>query len=145
MGWYIESTLCNRFLNWHTIFKKIKQLLTKLCPLWYVHFVLTILFVLKLASNMVVLHESNAFSILMPSTNKLYCSFFFKRFLFPRISVSKLKYWKRSKIPLILTWKQSDLSNGGLFWKSLVPLFRRTYALSVGFKMEPLRKNVFQC
>ena len=41
--------------------------------------------------------------------------------------------------------KYADLSNGGLFWKSLVASFRRTYALSVGFKMKPLRKDVFQC
>ena len=27
----------------------------------------------------------------------------------------------------------------------LVPFFRRTYALSVGFKMETLRKRVFEC
>ena len=28
------------------------------------------------------------------------------------------------------------------FWKALVPLFRRTYALSVGLKIKPLRKSV---
>ena len=32
-----------------------------------------------------------------------------------------------------------------LFWKLLVPFFRRTYALSVGFNMKPRRKIVFQC
>ena len=31
-------------------------------------------------------------------------------------------------------------SNGELFWKSLVPFFRRIYALPVGFKIKPLRK-----
>ena len=36
-------------------------------------------------------------------------------------------------------------SDGGLFWKSLVAFFRRTYALSVGFKMKRLRKSAFQC
>ena len=30
----------------------------------------------------------------------------------------------------------TDLSNGTLFWRSLVPFFRRTYALSVGFKVK---------
>ena len=40
--------------------------------------------------------------------------------------------------------KHTDLSNGGLFGKSLVPVFRTTYALSVGFKMKPLRKSVFK-
>ena len=29
----------------------------------------------------------------------------------------------------------------GLFWKSLVPFFRRIYALSVGFKVNSLRKS----
>ena len=38
-----------------------------------------------------------------------------------------------------------EISNGGLFWKSLVPFLRRIYALSVGFKLKPLRKSVFQC
>ena len=40
--------------------------------------------------------------------------------------------------------KQVDLSNVVLFWKSLVQVFRRTYALSVGFEMKPLRKSVFK-
>ena len=59
---------------------------------------------------------------------------FSKKFPFFRKFLSKLKYWKRLKLSLIVTWKHADLSNGGLFWKSLVPFFRRTYALSVGFK-----------
>ena len=46
---------------------------------------------------------------------------------------------------MIVTQKHADLLNGGLIWKSLVPFFRRTYAFSVGFKMKPLRKSVFQC
>ena len=46
---------------------------------------------------------------------------------------------------MIVTQKHADLLNGGLIRKSLVPFFRRTYAFSVGFKMKPLRKNVFQC
>ena len=29
------------------------------------------------------------------------------------------------------------------FWKSLVPIFRRAYAVSVSFKMKPLRKSLF--
>ena len=42
---------------------------------------------------------------------------------------------------MIVTWKHADLSNGGLFSKSLVPMFRRIYALSVGFKIKTLRKG----
>ena len=37
---------------------------------------------------------------------------------------------------------ETQLSNGELFWKSLEPFFRRTYALSVGFKMKSVRKSV---
>ena len=59
--------------------------------------------------------------------------------------LSRLKYWKSSKFPVTVTWKHTDLSNGGLFWKSLALIFRKTYALSVGFKMKPVRKSVFLC
>ena len=66
---------------------------------------------------------------------------FWKKFPFSRKSVSKLNYWKRLNFSLIVTKKHGNLSNGGLFWKSLVPFFRKTYALSLGFKMKPLRKD----
>ena len=56
---------------------------------------------------------------------KTVLQFFKKGFRFPKKIVSKLKYWKRPKLSLIVTWKHVDLSNGGLFWKSLVPFFRR--------------------
>ena len=45
---------------------------------------------------------------------------------------------------MVNTQKHADLSNGRLFWKSLVPLFRRT-TLSCGFKKKPLRQSVFLC
>ena len=32
--WYYKSTIYKRFLNWDKIFKKIKQLLAKLCSFW---------------------------------------------------------------------------------------------------------------
>ena len=41
--------------------------------------------------------------------------------------------------------KTCHLSNGRLFWKSLVHYFRRTYALSIGFKMKTPTKSVFEC
>ena len=69
---------------------------------------------------------------------------FWKRFSFSRKFVSNLKYWKRLKLSMTATLKHADLSNGGLFRKSLVPIFRRTYALFVGFKMRTLRKSVFE-
>ena len=69
---------------------------------------------------------------------------FWKRFSFCRKSVSKLKYWKHLTFSLTFTQKYTDLSNGGRFWKSLTPFFRRTGALSVDFKIKPLRKSAFQ-
>ena len=68
---------------------------------------------------------------------------FWKRFAILRKFVSKSKYWKRSNFAAIVTYKYADLSNRWLFWKFLVPLFRTTYALSVGFKIKPLRNSVF--
>ena len=56
----------------------------------------------------------------------------------------KVKVLKTFKFPLIVTWKHANLSNQGLFWKSLVLFFRRFYALTVVFKIQPLRKSVFQ-
>ena len=97
-SWYMKSTLYKRLLNWNKIFKIIKQLLAKLCSLWWVHFVLTILFILKLASDMAVLYGNDEFSILVLSS-----SLFSKRFSFSRKSISKLKYWKGSKFSLIVT------------------------------------------
>ena len=70
---------------------------------------------------------------------------FLNRFSYFIKPVSKLKYWKCSKFSVIVTKKQADLWNGGLFWKSLVPFSRRTYALSVAFKMKSLRKSAFMC
>ena len=74
------------------------------------------------------------------STKKQY-SIFWGRFSFSRKSVSKKNYWNCSKFPLIATLKHADFSNGGLFWKSLVPFFRRTSGLFVGFKLEPLKNR----
>ena len=41
------------------------------------------------------------------------------------------------------TKKYTDLSNGDLFEKSLVSIFRRISALSIDFKMKAIRKNFF--
>ena len=76
---------------------------------------------------------------------KTVLQFFEKRFSFSRKLVSRLMYRKHSIFPLIVIWKHAALLNGRLFWKSLVPFFRRTYGLSVDFKMKLLWKSVFQC
>ena len=104
-------------------------------------FIVTILFALTLASDMVVLYGDDAFSILALSTKKSYSSFLTKVFVFQKIcfKVKLLKTFQKCYIK-----KHADLSKGELFWKSLEQFFRRTYALFVGFKMKPLRQSVFR-
>ena len=57
--------------------------MSKLRSLWYVHFVLTILFVITLTSDMAVLYGNNALMILVLPTKKRYSSFFGIGFRFP--------------------------------------------------------------
>ena len=76
--------------------------------------ILPILFVLTLASDRAVLYGHVAFSILTLSSKKQQSSFL-KRFPVYKKFVSKLKYWKRSKFPVIITYKHADLSIGALF------------------------------
>ena len=71
----IKSKLYSSFLDWKKIFKRGRQLPTKLLSLWWVHFVLTVQLVLTLVSNMTVLHGNHAFSIFVPSIRKRYFSF----------------------------------------------------------------------
>ena len=61
--------------------QETKQLLAKLRSLRQVHFILTILFVLILASDIAVLNGNDAFSILVFSTKRLYPSFLKKIFV----------------------------------------------------------------
>ena len=91
---------------------------------------------------MAVLYGNDAFSILVLSTTKWYSNFLKKVFDFQKICFQVLKTFKISTDSHI---KDANLLNGGQFWKSLVPVFRRTYAFSVGFRMKPLKKSVFKC
>ena len=91
-----------KFLNWSKIFKKIKKLLAKLSSLWWVHFEVTILFLLTLSSDMKVLYGNDAFSILVLSTKKEYSSFLKNVFVFQKIYF-KVKLLKTFKILLIIT------------------------------------------
>ena len=84
------------------------------------------------------------FSILVLWTKKRYSSFLKKFFVFQKISF-KVKVLKTFKIATDFHIKICWSLNGGLFRKSLVPFFRRTYALSVNFKVKPLWKSAFQC
>ena len=123
-------------------FQKNKAVTAKLHSLWSVHFVVATLFVLTLASVRAVLNGNDVFSILMVSTKHRYFSFLKKVFVFQKIwiKVNVLKTFKTFTDCHIKTCRY-----GGLFWKSLVPFFRRIYALSVGFKMKSLIKSVCEC
>ena len=79
--WYIKPTLYKRFLKLKQNFPKNKEVTNSvLCD--EVHFVLTILFVLTLASGMAVLYGNDALSILVLSTKKLYSTFLVNFFVF---------------------------------------------------------------
>ena len=77
--------------------KKIKQLSAKFCSQCQVHSVLSILFVLTLASDKTVLYGNVAFSILVFSAKKEYSSFLKKVFVFQKICF-KVKVFKTFKI-----------------------------------------------
>ena len=100
-GWYIKSTLYTRLLNWSKIFEKINyscwqnSVLCDRCILYSPFHMLW-------HSDRAVLYGNVAFSFLVLST-KQSIPVFWKRFLFFRKFVSKLKYWKRSKFLLTVT------------------------------------------
>ena len=71
------------------------------------------------------------------------CSFLKKVFLFRKICF-KVKVLNTFKIFRDCHIKTCRSLKRRAFLKILVPIFKRNYALSVGFKMKPLRKSVFQ-
>ena len=81
--------------------KRLKQkfLLAKLPSLGQVNFVLTILFVLTLASDTAILYGNDAFSIFGLSTKKRYSSSSQKVLVFQKIYLKV----KSSKYPVIVT------------------------------------------
>ena len=92
-----------------------------------------------LASDMPVLYGNDAFSILVISIKKQHFSFLKKVFVFQKICF-KVKVLKMFNI-FTDCHEHADRTNGGIF--SLVPFFRRIYALSVGFTLKPPRKSAF--
>ena len=136
----LNQLFIKRFLNWNNIFKKIKQSLAKLRSLWKVHFALPILICLNIDFWPDSFAWYDAFSILLVSTKNRFSSFFKKSFRFPE-NLLQSKVLKTFIISSNCHIKRVDLLNGELFWKFLVPFFRRTYVLSVGFKLKPLRKK----
>ena len=102
--------------------KKIKQLLAKLHSLLQVHFVLTILFVLTLASdNIAVLYGNNAFSIF--SFNQKTVLQFFERFPFSGKSVllKQFKIFTDCRIKTCRSFKRRVILKipSTVFWKNL--------------------------
>ena len=76
-----------------------KTLLFVIGPFWTP----SSIYLTSMVSDRAVLYKNVALSILVLSTKKRYSSFFWKGFTFFRRFVSKLKYWKRSKFPVIVT------------------------------------------
>ena len=95
---------------------------------------------------MAALYGNDALLILVFS-NKKCCSSFLKKIFVIQKICSKVKVLKTVKISndCHIKTSRSRLRNGGIFWKILVPFFRKLDALSVGIKMKPLRKTVLLC
>ena len=106
-------------------------------------FVLPIQYVLILAFSRAVFHANVALSIVTPSTK--WSSSFLKKILVFQKTCSKNKVLKTFKISVIITFKNVDLLNGGLFQKSLVSLFKRTQGLFVEFEIKSLQRSLFRC
>ena len=105
-----------------------------------VHFVLTILFALTLDSEITVINGDDAFSILIFSTQKRYSDFFKKVFgLKVCFKTKVLKIFKVSSDCHIKTCQSFKRS---AILKIPKIIFRRTYALSVHFKIIPLNKAI---
>ena len=72
-----------------------------------------------------------------------------KGFSFFRKFISKFKYWKlkfENKIKVFKISRDCHIKIGqSLKRKYLVPIFKRIYAVTVGFKMKPPGKSIFLC
>ena len=97
-----------------------------------------------MAFDMAVLYGNDAFSILVLSPKKRYSSFLEKISVFQKIC-SKVTTFKTFNISSDCCIKTCRSLKQGAISKFLVRFCRRTYALSVGFKMKCLRKRVFRC
>ena len=107
-------------------------------------FVLTTLFILTLTSDMTVFYGNDAFFILVLSTKKCFSSFLKKVFVFQKIYF-RVKVLKTFKIPIDCHIKTCLSLKMRAIRKISSTVFRQTFALSVGFKMKPLQKSIFQC
>ena len=105
-----------------------------------VHFVLTILFVLTLDSEIAVINGDDAFSILIFSTRKRYSDFLKK--VFGLKVCFKIKVLKIFKVSTDCHIKTCQSLKRSAILKISTIIFRRTYALSVHFKIIPLKKAI---
>ena len=111
---------------------------------WYIKLVVTIQFVLALAPDRAVFDGNDVFSILVVSTKKRYSKFSKKVFVFQKIcfkvKVSKtLDTFTGCHIKTCRSLKRRSIL------KIPSTVFRKAYALSVGFKMKTLRKSALEC
>ena len=90
------------------------------------------------------LYRNDAFSILLFSTKKRDSSFLKKIFVFHKICF-RVKVLKACKISTDCHIKACRSLKRKAILEIPSTVFRRTYNLSVGFKMKHLRKSVFQC
>ena len=95
--------------------------------------------VLILASDRAVLNGNDVFSILVASTKKRYSSFLKKVFAFQKICSKVFKTFETSTDCHIKTCRSLKQS---AILKIPSTIFRRTYSLSVGFKMKTVRRSV---
>ena len=93
---------------------------------------------------MAVLYGNDALSILLISTKKTYSGFLKKVFVFQEICF-KDKILKTFKISADCRIKTCRSLKRRAILKILSNVFRRAYALSIGFKIKPLTKSNFEC
>ena len=98
-----------------------------------------VLFILTWASDVTILYENDAFSMLVLSPKKRLCSFLKNVFIFQKI-YSKVKKLKLLKISIYCHIKTCRSFKRRVILRSLVPFFRRIYALYDGFKMKSIKK-----
>ena len=93
-----------------------------------------------MASDRAVLNENDVFSILVASIKKWFSCFLKKVLVFQKVKVLKtFETFTDCHIKTCQSLKRRAIL------KIPSTVFRRTYALSVGFKMKTLRKSVFEC
>ena len=100
------------------------------------------IFVLTLASESAFFYGNVAFSIFVLSSKKRYSSFLKKLFFLQKICF-KVKVLKTSEISSDCHIKTCRSLKRRVIMKIPSNVFRRTYALFVGFIMKPLRQSIF--